>query len=145
MLRVQLDGRGDHESVPLLTASQRIWNDLECGENIHKEQRAKMPMSTAIEHAFKPLGTNSLPSLPRLGRRFAIGIPTARMNGFSTGTNKILGQLEIVENRWVSERDQEGATILSRMGTVSSIRLDIELRALRIRDAFAYEVTVKDI
>ena len=31
------------------------------------------------------------------------------------------------------------------MGTVTGIWLDIEFRALRMRDAFVYEVTVKDV
>src|SRR5262249_6820281 len=57
----------------------------------------------------------------------------------------LLSQLKIVENGWVAERDQDGASCLRRMGTVNGIWLDVEFRALRVRDAFVDEVTVKDV
>ena len=57
----------------------------------------------------------------------------------------MLSQLKIIENRWIAERDQDSASCLRRMGTVNGIWLDIELRALQMRDAFVDEVPVEDV
>src|SRR6185437_11748824 len=82
------------------------------------------------------------------GRRLAIPADGSRFNHGpvkNTTPATSLSQLKIIENRWIAERDQDRASCLRRMGTVNGIWLDIEFCALRIRDAFAYEVTVKDV
>src|SRR5262245_55851247 len=56
-----------------------------------------------------------------------------------------LGQREVIESRRIAERDQDGAAILRRMGTVSRQRLDIPFCPRRIGDALVDELTLKDI
>lgn len=60
-------------------------------------------------------------------------------------SDELLSQLEVVENRWIAERDEDGAPCFRRVGTMNGIWLDIDYRALGIRDAFANEVTVENI
>src|SRR5579864_3864434 len=56
-----------------------------------------------------------------------------------------LGQFEILESRGIAERDQNGAASLCRMGAMSRVRLDVEFRTFRVRNALVYEVTIQDI
>lgn len=54
-----------------------------------------------------------------------------------------LGQFKIIKNRRIAEHHQNGATILRRMWTVRSHRLDIEFRAHRIGDALVDEISAE--
>ena len=58
---------------------------------------------------------------------------------------RLLCQLKIVEGRWVAERDQDGASVLRRMGTMSDHRFDIDFRVSRICDALVYEIAFEDV
>ena len=61
------------------------------------------------------------------------------------GVRELLCQLEIIEGRWVAERDQDGAAVLRSLGTVSGHRLDTDFRASRICDALVYEIAFEDV
>ena len=65
--------------------------------------------------------------------------------GVSLSADGRLGQFEILESRGIAERDQKGAASFRRMGTMSCVRLDVEFRTFRIRNALVYEVALQDI